>query len=179
MLQEEGLTSVYRGGWFRSPSCRQPSHLSSLAASSPASLSPLDFWYTLHGTSPGHSYPGHSYPAMNQHQTTAEDDSALNAEGGGYRDVLGLMGHKQAIASFLLHPSRRLEILSRAVAASIGLQASSSPACSNHRVFVNHAVRSAAMPRSPCPTGRRVRAQPPRFLCPTAMPGAAVFACAR
>jgi hypothetical protein len=32
------------------------------------------------------------------------------------------MGHKQAMASFLLRPSRRLELLTRAAAASIGLQ---------------------------------------------------------
>jgi hypothetical protein len=103
-------TSIYRGGWFQLPS--SSSETSADSSASAASLVPLDFWYTLPDLSPGYAFPAvASAPSHTRH-----------SDGGEEQDVLGLMGHKQVLASFLLRPSRRLELLSRAAAASIGMQ---------------------------------------------------------
>lgn len=42
-LQDDSPTSIYRGGWFISPNVE---HAAAAQAASPASLGPLDFWYT-------------------------------------------------------------------------------------------------------------------------------------
>ena len=110
-LQRDAPTSIYRGGWFLPPSSTTTG--TSLSSSAAASLVPLDFWYTVR-----HAAPGHGFPASALHPS----QSGVSSGSSTVRDELGLMGHKQAMASFLLRPSRRLELLTRAAAASIGLQ---------------------------------------------------------
>jgi hypothetical protein len=75
--------------------------------------------YTLPDSSPGAGFPPQAARVSVVHEAGSSSSS------GGV-DHLGLMGHKQTIASFLLRPSRRLEMLARAAAASIGLQVTSS-----------------------------------------------------
>ena len=116
-LLDDGPTSIYRGGWFKSPSLAPAAASSSLV--SPAALSPLDFWYTLPDASPGDGYPSAPHTASNVASSRATSKAGSS---GGFEDELGLMGHKQSIASFLLQPSRRLDLLTRAATASVGLQ---------------------------------------------------------
>jgi hypothetical protein len=75
--------------------------------------------YTLPDLTPGAGFPPQAARVNVLHE-------AGSSSGSGGVDHLGLMGHKQAIASFLLRPSRRLEMLARAAAASIGLQVTGS-----------------------------------------------------
>ncbi len=105
-------TSIYRGGWLQLPSSSGETSAHSLASA--ASLVPIDFWYTLDDLSPGHAFPAVASAPSHTHRR--------DSDVGVKQDDLGLMGHKQVLASFLLRPSRRLELLSRAAAASIGLQ---------------------------------------------------------
>lgn len=117
-LLDDGPTSIYRGGWFKSPSSAAAAAASNSPVS-PAALSPLDFWYTLPDASLGEGYP----PAPRSASDVASSRAASKAgSSGGFEDELGIMGHKQSIASFLLQPSRRLDLLTRAASASIGLQ---------------------------------------------------------
>ncbi len=105
-------TSIYRGGWLQLPS--SSGETSAHSSASAASLVPIDFWYSLNDLSPGHAFPAVASAPSHTH--------LRHGDGGVNQDDLGLMGHKQVLASFLLRPSRRLELLSRAAAASIGLQ---------------------------------------------------------
>jgi hypothetical protein len=171
ILHGEAPTSIYRGGWFLPP----PSITTGTSPPSPseASLVPLDFWYTVRNVAPGHGFPA---------STLHPSQPGVSSGGGSStsRDELGLMGYKQAIASFLLRPSRRLELLTRAAAASIGLQVLQPTGCAVTRhippafplspVHLCN-VTSGSMPRRACASRRRVCAQPQGPERPTSLPG--------
>jgi hypothetical protein len=91
--------------------------------------------YTLPDLSPGAGFPPQAARVSMLHEA--------GSGGGGGVDHLGLMGHKQAIASFLLRPSRRLEMLARAAAASIGLQVTGARG-GILRSFVHHVLYKAS-----------------------------------
>ena len=118
--------------------------------------------YTLPDLSPGAGFPPQAARVSMLHE------AGSSGGGGGGVDHLGLMGHKQAIAFFLLRPSRRLEMLARAAAASIGLQVT----CAWRNFAIICASRSLQSKLAPhtfqgakrccaCPSRRCMRSQSP------------------